>query len=67
MDSTTLFLGLIFGSVGAGYFLYGRKQKRLVPLVSGVCLFVVPYAVSNNGVLAAIGVVLMALPFVLKL
>ncbi|KAF1020613.1 MAG: hypothetical protein GAK29_03579 [Acinetobacter bereziniae] len=28
MNSTALFLGLIFSSIGLGYFIYGKKQKN---------------------------------------
>lgn len=63
MDSSLLLLGLLFGSVGVGFFIYGKKQQRAAPLVSGVALMAVPYFVSNAVVLALIGVLLLALPY----
>ncbi|MBU1169421.1 MAG: hypothetical protein KKD44_07635 [Proteobacteria bacterium] len=66
MDSTTLFLGLIFGSVGMGYFVYGKKQQQIMAFISGISLCVVPYAVSNIPLLVIVGIVLIALPFVIK-
>jgi hypothetical protein len=66
MDSTSLFLGLIFGSVGVGFFVYGKKQKKIMALISGVALCVIPYAVSNVIVLTLIGIALVALPFVYR-
>ena len=34
----TLFWGIVFGAFGVGYFIYGRKQKRFVPLFCGIGL-----------------------------
>lgn len=66
MDSTTLFLGLIFGSVGAGYFVYGKKQKKMMAFIAGIGLCVVPYAVSNIPLLTILGIALVALPFLFR-
>ena len=59
--------GLLFGSIGLGYFIYGKKQKAVVPLVCGVLLIVFPYFVSNALLLVAIGVVLTAIPYFVRL
>lgn len=58
-----LFAGLIFGAVGAGFFLYGRRQMRPVYLVCGTALAIYPWFVSNLVVLVAIGAALVAAPF----
>ena len=64
MDNTaSLIWGLIFGSIGLGYFIYGKKQKRGVPFASGISLMVFPYFVSNSYLLVIIGVALLALPY----
>jgi len=61
-----LFWGLIFGSIGFGYFLYGKKQGRAVPLVCGIALMVYPYFVGSSAfAMVGIGVVLMAIPWFL--
>jgi hypothetical protein len=62
--STSLRLwGLLFGSVGFGYFLYGKKQAAVVPLVCGVALMIFPYFVSNTLILVVVGIALAALPY----
>lgn len=63
LDTTSLLLGLLFGSVGVGYWMYGRKQKRPVVLWTGVVLMVYPYFVASVAMLVAVGVVLALLPF----
>ena len=67
MNTSTLILGIIFGSVGLGFFVYGKKQAALLPLFSGIGLMVVPYFISNMYILILSGIVLAALPFVLKI
>jgi hypothetical protein len=58
---------LLFGSIGLGYAIYGRKQRAAVPLVCGLALMVFPYFVSNTWLLAGIGAVLIAVPYFLRL
>ena len=50
-----------------GFLIYGRRQRAVVPLLCGLGLIVFPYFVSNNILLVAIGVALMAIPYFLKL
>jgi len=63
MNQTTLLWGLLFGSIGLGFFIYGRKQQSVVPLVCGLLLMVFPYFVSNSILLVVIGVALVAVPY----
>jgi hypothetical protein len=66
-DSLAVMLwGLLFGSIGFGFFLYGKKQKAIVPLITGIVLCVVPYFIANVYVLVTIGVILAAIPFFVR-
>lgn len=68
MDSpASLVWQLLFSAAGAGYFIYGKKQRATVPFVCGLVLMVFPYFVSNTLLLVSIGVVLMALPYFVRL
>ena len=58
---------MLFGAIGTGFFIYGKRQKAAVPLFAGVALFVVPYLISNVYILVAAGVVLVALPYFLRM
>jgi hypothetical protein len=63
MGSESMMLwGLVFGSIGFGYFIYGKKQKKAVPLIVGLCLMAVPYVVSST-MMIIVGVVLMAVAY----
>ena len=66
MDSATLLWGILYGSIGMGYFMYGKKQHRGVALLSGIVLMAFPYFVSNVYRSIVIGIALMALPFFIR-
>ena len=66
MDVGVLLWGLLFSSIGLGFFLYGKKQRAVVPLVCGLVLMIYPYFIPNVIALVAIGVVLIAVPYFFK-
>lgn len=67
MDTSTLLWSLLFGSIGLGFFVYGKKQKAVIPLFCGLGLMIYPYFVSNTLLLVAIGVALMVLPYFVRI
>ena len=67
MTEATLWWGMIFGAIGVGFFMYGKKQRSPVPLACGLGLMVFPYFVSNSWLVFAIGVGLMAVPYFVRL
>jgi len=67
LNEAWLLWGLLFGSVGLGFFLYGKKQRVVVPLVCGLVLMIFPYFVSNTILLVVIGVVLIAIPYFVRI
>ena len=68
MDSTSIIIwGMLFGAIGLGFFTYGKKQKAVVPLSVGVALFVIPYIMPNVWMLVVAGVVLVAIPYFVRI
>ena len=48
MFSTSfLFASLLWGSIGIGYFIYGKKQQSLSPMVGGIVMIGVSYFVGS--------------------
>jgi hypothetical protein len=45
LDQHFLFASLLWGSVGAGYLLYARRQRMIVPFIGGVAMIGVSYFV----------------------
>jgi hypothetical protein len=57
---------VLFGSIGLGFFVYGRKQKAVVPLLVGLALMIFPYFVSSTILVVVIGSVLIAVPYFVR-
>jgi hypothetical protein len=66
VSTSSILWGVLFGSIGAGYALYGKKQRALVPFLSGVALMLFPYFIENPYLVVLIGVALVAAPFIFK-
>jgi hypothetical protein len=62
----TLWWGVIFGAIGTGFFVYGKRQSAPVPLACGLLLMVFPYFVSSAWATVVVGALLMAIPYFLR-
>ncbi|MFO1514556.1 MAG: amino acid transport protein [Verrucomicrobiota bacterium] len=47
LDSKFLFASLLWGSVGFGYFIYGKKQQATMPMIGGVVMVAISYLVGS--------------------
>lgn len=59
----SLVAGLLAGTVGMAYIVYGRRQARFAPAIAGLALCVYPYFVDGMLWLVLIGVALAIVPF----
>jgi len=60
LSPSSLFANIVVSTVGLGFFLYGKKQRRVPQLVTGVVLMVYPYFVNGAVPMLAIGAVIVA-------
>lgn len=67
MDTTVVLWSLLFGSIGLGYFIYGKKQSHAVAKYSGIALMIYPYFVYNSTLLVIVGIILLLLPKFVKI
>jgi hypothetical protein len=67
MNTSLLLWSLLFSSIGLGFFVYGKKQKAVVPLLSGLGLMIYPYFVSSTILLVVIGAALVVLPYFIRI
>ena len=66
-DTKFLFASLLWGSIGVGYFIYGKKQQAIVPLIGGLLMIAVSYLVSSALLMSLISISLMvAVYFLVK-
>jgi len=47
ISTNFLFASLIWGSIGVGYFIFGKRQGSWIPMVGGVLMIMVSYFVSS--------------------
>lgn len=66
MTEAALLWGVLFSSIGVGYFIYGRRQGKTIPLLSGVALMVYPYFMPNAVALVIIGAIFVAVPYFIR-
>ncbi|HNQ72226.1 MAG TPA: amino acid transport protein [Verrucomicrobiota bacterium] len=60
LDTKFLFASLLWGAIGVGYFVYGKKQQSLVPLVGGLVMIALSYLVESWFWMSLAGTALMA-------
>ena len=59
-SSSFLLASLIWGSIGMGFAIYGKRQKETAPLVGGVALVAISYFLSSALVMSLVGAALVA-------
>ena len=60
--TTAIVFGLCYGTIGFSYFIYGKKQHRVVALASGMALMGLPYVSNNPLLLLGVGLLCFAAP-----
>ena len=63
MDPNSILVGTIAGLIGGAYLMYGKKQRKVAPMISGALLIVYTYTTANPWVLLLGGIALCAAPF----
>jgi hypothetical protein len=66
MSTSSLLWGVVFGAIGLGYFVYGKKQRAAVPFLCGFALMVLPYFIANAWLLVGAGIAVAAVPYFVK-
>jgi len=65
-NSNTLFASLIWGSIGFGMAIYGKKQGSLIPLFCGIAVMAVSYFISSALYMSVTSMALIAGIFIFK-
>jgi hypothetical protein len=64
--SLQLMLIVFLGALGTGYFVYGKKQAKASAMIAGIGLCAFPYFVPGLYAQLAVGVILLAVPFLFR-
>jgi hypothetical protein len=60
VNSNVLFASLIWGSMGVGYFIYGKKQRSWPAMAGGIAMIVVSYFVGSVLLMSLASIAIMA-------
>lgn len=59
-SAETLFASLIWGSIGVGFTIYGKKQSKFIPMIGGLALVAISYFIASPLYMSAAAVGIMA-------
>lgn len=62
----SLFAAIVFGAVGMGAFIHGKRSGLAKPMLIGIALMVYPYFVSEGWLVFAIGALLCYLLYLFR-
>lgn len=66
-NANYLFASLIWGSVGLGYFIYGKKQSSWSPMIGGLAMMAISYFISSALVMSLVSLaIIVAVYFLLR-
>jgi len=66
VDDGSFMWGVFFGIVGMSFSMYGKKSDKDMFLYSGVALMAYPYFITGFKETILAGVLLTAIPFIIK-
>ncbi len=62
-----LFASLIWGSIGFGYFIFGKRQGAWIPMIGGVLMIAASYFIGSALLMSVVCIALVvAVYFLLK-
>jgi hypothetical protein len=64
-NSNVLFASLLWGSIGTGYFIYGKKQRSWPAMVGGIAMIAVSYFIGLVSLMSLASIAIMAGVYVL--
>ena len=62
----SLFGALLFGAIGMGAFVFGKRRGLAMPMIIGVALMAYPYFISNGTLVFIIGAALCYLLYLFR-
>jgi hypothetical protein len=60
MNAETLWASLVWGAIGSGFAIYGKRQERMIPMIGGLVMIGASYVCETALLMSAVGVALTA-------
>lgn len=61
----TLFASLIWGTIGFGFFIYGKKQSAFIPMLGGLALIGISYFIASPLYMSLVAIGILVVMWVL--
>ena len=65
LSGSYLFASLLWGSIGLGYFIYGKKQQSFSAMTGGILMMALAYFIGSALAMSVISLIIIASVFVL--
>jgi hypothetical protein len=66
MSTSTLLFYILSGSAALAYIMYGKSQKKAIALFSGIGLAVLPYFSWDMWIMVVLSLIMLTLPFFIR-
>jgi hypothetical protein len=67
METSYLLWSVLFSAVGLGLFIFGRKQRQVIPLMCGIGLMALPYIIPTTTLLVIASIGLIAITYFVRI
>jgi hypothetical protein len=65
LSGSYLFASLLWGSIGLGYFIYGKKQQSFSAMTGGILMMALAYFIGSALAMSVVSLIIIASVFVL--
>ena len=66
LSASSLFASLIWGAIGSGFAIFGKKQRAGIPLAGGLALIAISYFISSWALMSLAGFLILVVMYWLK-
>ena len=56
ITASFLFASLFWGSVGVGYFIYGKRQQSMIAMAGGILMIIASYLIGSALIMSLVSV-----------
>ncbi len=63
---SSLLSGLLVGFIGTGFFMYGKKESRFMPMMAGGAMFIYPWFITSSLILWIVTIAICVFLFVVR-
>jgi hypothetical protein len=59
LNASTIFASLFWSAIGSGYWIYGKKQRTMPPMVGGIAIIAVSCLIESAVIMSLVSIAIM--------